>query len=429
MKKTIYALKDFLILWGSQAVSAMGTAMVNYALILWVYAQNGSATDLARMSIFALLPSIFFALPAGTLADRWNKKTVMLLADCLAALGTGTIWLLYATDALQIWHLYAVNFLLSFMTAFQNPASYVAVSLLVPKEHFARASGLQGLSESIVSIFAPALGGVLLAFYGLELVLLVDLATFAIAFFTLLLVIKLPPTPAAPDTAKESWLTTCAVGFRYLKAHKAMLQFILFFAFVAFVERFGWGMLPAYVLARSGGDQGAYALVEMVGGIGSLAAGLLVTLAKPVKKRVRMVFLCCGIAFVLGEMLLSLGRALPLWLLSVAIASFPMDILNANKSAVMRSYIPAALQGRVSSMEDAIKTVAGVLGYLGAGYLADYVLEPFMSTASPLQVVLAAVFGGGQGSGIAVMFFVAGTIGAAGCFGAMGSKRFAELEA
>ena len=154
-------LRDFLILWGSQSVSTLGTAMTNFALIVWVYGQKGTASSITLLSVCSFVPSILFCFIAGTIADRWDKKRIMLAADLVAALGTVTVLILYLSSTLQIWHLYIINFLLSFMNAFQNPASYVATSLLVPKEHYVRVSGLHAFSGSIVTILAPALGSTL----------------------------------------------------------------------------------------------------------------------------------------------------------------------------------------------------------------------------------------------------------------------------
>ncbi len=151
----IKELQSFLILWGSQAVSSFGTAMTNFALIIWAYKQQGTVSSITFLSVCSYLPSILFCFLAGTLADSWNKKKIMLTCDFIAALGTFTVFILYSTDSLRIWHLYVINFILSFMNAFQNPASYVAVSLITPKEHLIRASGMQALSNSLVTIITP----------------------------------------------------------------------------------------------------------------------------------------------------------------------------------------------------------------------------------------------------------------------------------
>ena len=191
-RHSIKQLHSFLLLWGSQTVSQLGTAMTDYAIIIWVYSQKGTASRVTLLTVCSFLPTIFLRFLAGSMVDRWSKKRIMLIADLLAACGTLAVFVLHSADVLQIWHLYVINFLLSLMNAFQEPASFVAVSMLVPKEHYARASGLQGFGGAAISILAPALGALLLAYGGLELVLIVDLATFAIAFLVLLFLIRIP---------------------------------------------------------------------------------------------------------------------------------------------------------------------------------------------------------------------------------------------
>ena len=136
MKKIsfIKELRSFMLLWSSQTVSELGTAMTNYALIIWVYGQKGTASSITLLTICSFLPTIFFRFIGGALADRWDKKRIMLLSDFIAACGTVTVFGLYSFSALRIWHLYLINVLLSFMNAFQTPASFVATSLLVPKD-------------------------------------------------------------------------------------------------------------------------------------------------------------------------------------------------------------------------------------------------------------------------------------------------------
>lgn len=147
MKQNIFkGLKSFLLLWSSQAVSALGTSMTSYALIIWTYARQGTASSVTLLSFSTFLPTIALRFVTGAIADRWNKKRIMLAADAAAACGTAVIFALYSQNALQVWHLYVTNTLLSFMDAFQSPAAHVATSLLVPREQYARVSGLQSLS-------------------------------------------------------------------------------------------------------------------------------------------------------------------------------------------------------------------------------------------------------------------------------------------
>lgn len=113
IKNKYSGLRDFFILWSSQAVSELGTAMTNFALIIWVYSQEGTAFSITFLTLCSFLPTILFRFIAGAIADRWNKKRIMLLADLMAACGTLTVLILYSLSALQVWHLYVINFLLS----------------------------------------------------------------------------------------------------------------------------------------------------------------------------------------------------------------------------------------------------------------------------------------------------------------------------
>jgi len=421
-------LRDFLILWGSQAVSTLGTAMTNFALIIWVYEQKGTASSIALLSVFSFLPSILFCFIAGTIADRWDKKRIMLTADLLAAVGTVTVLILHANSVLQIWHLYIINFLLSFMNAFQNPASYVATSLLVPKEQYVRVSGLYAFSGSIVTILAPAIASTVLAYGGLRNVLVIDLGTFAIAFLTLLFFIKIPAIKRDKEE-KEPIIKSCMAGINFLREHTTLLRIILFFAFVNFIAKMGgYGMMPAMILSRSGGDQYALGIVEAAVGIGTLVGSIMVTFVKPAKSRVRTIFIACGVSFLLGDIGQALTHSLPFWVAAAFTSNVPMAFLNANLSAVMRTNVPIDIQGRVFSARDTIQYSTIPIGLFLGGALADHVFEPLMSATSPVQSILSSLVGIGKGSGIALMFLIVGIIGTITSFMCLKNPIYKELD-
>lgn len=422
-------LGNFLILWGLQFVSTLGTAMTNFALIVWVYGQEGTASSIALLSVCSLVPSILFSFVAGAIADRWDKKLTMLVTDAFAALGTVAVLMLYLSSALQIWHLYIINFLLSFMNAFQGPASYVATSLLVPKDQYVRVSGLQAFSGSIVTILAPALGSALLAFGGLKTVLIIDLVTFSFAFSILMLFIKIPALERHAEEVKESFLKSCLAGVRFLKEHQALLRIILFFAFINFIAKMGgYGMMPALILSRTANDQVALGMVQAAVGTGMLIGSVLVTLMRPAKSRVGVIFFACGISFLLGDVGQSLAHTLPLWMIAAFASNVPMAFLNANLTAVMRSNVPIEMQGRVFSARDTIQFSTIPAGLFLGGVLADYVFEPFMNAASPIQNALSLFFGMGKGSGIAIMFFIVGIIGCVASFFCLKNPVYKALD-
>lgn len=404
-------LRSFLLLWSSQTVSELGTAMTSYALIIWIYWQKGTASSITLLTICSFLPTIFFRFIAGTLADRWNKKRIMLLTDFVAACGTITVLVLYSFSALRMWHLYVINVLLSFMNAFQNPASFVATSLLVPRKHYTRVSGLQSFSGSVVSILAPALGSCLLAFGGMTMVLVCDLVSFSVAFFVLLFFIKIPEIEHTEEKNDEPFLKSCLDGVHYLRDHAALLHITLFIAIINFLAKLGNdGMISPFVLGRTGNNQQVLGMVQSAVALGLLAGSLIVTVMKPVRNKSKVVFVTTAFIFA-GNVVQSLTLLPLVWCIAAFVSYILAVIMNANLTAIMREHIPVEMQGRVFSAKDTLQNCTIPVGLFLGGILADYVMEPFMTTDSPIQEILSRFFGSESGSGIAVMFFFVGVFG------------------
>ena len=413
MKKpnSMKEMKSFLLLWSSQAVSSLGTAMTEYALIVWIYRQEGTALSVTLLTLCSFAPTILFRFAAGAIADRWDKKRVMLAADLFAACGTFSVCLLYSFSVLRVWHLYLVNILLSFMNAFQEPAAFVATSLLVPEEQYARAGGLQGFSGAAVSILAPALGAALLSFGGLKVVLLCDLCSFLVAFIVLLFFIRIPKAEGAEKERKEPFRKTCAEGFRFLRGHTVMLRLILFMTCVNFLAKMSNdGLLSPFVLARTGDDQQALGAVQSFVALGVMAGSLVVTWMKPVKNRLKLIGVSTAFVFS-GNIFQGLSWHPVVWC-AAAFGSYAMAaVMNAHMTVFMREQVPLELQGRVFSAESTLKNCAIPFGLFLGGLLADHVFGPLMMSDSPLQRWLVPFFGEGMGAGIAVQFFVMGVLG------------------
>ncbi len=417
MKKSniMKELKSFLLLWSSQAVSSLGTAMTEYALIVWVYRQEGTALSITLLTLCSFAPTILFRFVAGAIADRWNKKHIMLAADLFAACGTFSVYLLYAFSALRVWHLYLINILLSFMNAFQEPAAFVAASLLAPKEQYTRIGGLQGFSGAAVSILAPALGASLLAFGGLKVVLICDLCSFFAAFIVLLLFIRIPKAEGTEKEQKEPFRKICAEGFRFLRSHTVLLRLILLMTCVNFLAKMSNdGLLSPFVLARTGGKQQVLGAVQSFVALGVMAGSLIAAWMKPVKNRLKLIGISTALVFS-GNIFQGLSQHPAVWC-AAAFGSYAMAaIMNAHMTALIREQVPLKMQGRVFSAESTLKNCAIPLGLYLGGLLADHVFEPLMMSDSPLQKWLAPFFGEGMGAGIAMQFFMMCVLGIALC--------------
>ena len=426
-KHSFKQLKSFLLLWGSQTVSQLGTAVTDYAVIIWVYSRKGTASSVTLLTVCTFLPTIFFRFLAGSVVDRRNKKRIMLIADLLAACGSLAVLVLHSAEVLQIWHLYIINFLLSLMNAFQEPASFVAVSMLVPEEHYARASGLQGFSGAAVSILAPALGALLLAGGGLDLVLTVDLATFAVAFLVLLFLVRIPEKEWE-KSEEESFSDTCLAGIRYLKEHTAILRMTLFLAVINFLAKLGNdGMLSPFILGRTGNNQAVLGAVESFTALGVLGGSLLATVRKPSGKRVPLIFITTGLVFS-GNVIQGLAQQPWLWC-AAAFGSYLMAaVMNVNMDTLMREKVPLEMQGRVFSAKSTLQNFTIPPALLLGGLLADTVFEPFMTAHSPAQQFLSGLFGTGKGAGIGLMFFIVGIAGMLISFTRLRKPVYRELD-
>ena len=426
--KNVPASKDFFVLWLTQSISSLGTSMTSYALILWSYRQLGTASSIAYLSAFTFLPSVFFSFITGTIADRWNKKLVMAVGDSVAALGTIAVLALHLTGRLMPWHLYLINFTLSCMNAFQNPAANVVITLLTPKKHFARANGLFAMSGSISSLITPMVATAVFAVGGLTPVLLIDLSTFAVAVSALLFLIRVPEIPRAVRK-DESFLKSCLFGVQYLMRNKAMLNMIVLFMWLNLFAHIGsMGIAPALILARTGDNEAALGVFSTAMGIGSLIGGVLMSLWRPAKSRSKTILLSCLVMSFLVDFPLAFGRTLPIWAAGALIGNIFMPILNANLTACMRVKVPVELQGRVFSARDTIQLWTMPVGLFLGGALADRVFEPLMAQTTGLRRVLAIIVGDDAGSGMALQILLTAGVTIVIATHALLSKRYRDLD-
>lgn len=151
----------FTLVWLGQVVSLLGTGMTQFAIALWAWELTGEATALALAGFFAFGPQMLFSPLAGALVDRSNRKFVMMMSDLAAGVTTIALFFLYTSGYLQIWHLFVAGTIEGTFQAFQWPAYSAAISMMIPKEQYARASGMMSLAESGSGILAPILVGML----------------------------------------------------------------------------------------------------------------------------------------------------------------------------------------------------------------------------------------------------------------------------
>ena len=411
--KKYQSLKPYLLLWSTQSLSALGSAMTGYALILWLYRQSGSALETAMLAICSYAPYVLVSIFAGALRDRWNKKRTMLVCDLLAAVGTVVVLVLLKNGQLAPWHMYVLNAINGLMNTVQQPASDVAATLLVPKKYYQKTSGLRSFSSSLNTILHPVIASALFGFFGMEAVIAVDLATFAIAFVTLLFFIPIPEISAG-DNPQEKLLTAVKSGLSWLRANQLILNLILFLAFINLVASAYNAALPAVLLSRENGGETVLGLVNAVTGGASLVGGVIATLLPPPKNRVRAICGALMLSMSTENFLLAFGRTPWVWCAGAVLGWLLIPLMNANMDVIFRTAIPVDMQGRVYACRNTLQFFTIPLGYFLGGLLVDRVFEPLLASVSS-DGLLAFLFGLGKGSGAAALFFVLGLAGVLVC--------------
>lgn len=408
MKKN---LKTYILLWGTQSLSALGSGLTGYALIVWIYQQSGSALQTALLSVCSYAPYVLMSIFAGALSDRWNKKKTMLLCDLAAALTTVAVLVLSKTDTLQVWHLYIINALNGLMNTVQQPAAEVAATMLIPEEYYQRTSGLRSFSQSLNSILTPVIATALYALAGMETVIAVDLITFAVAFFTLLLFIKISE-PERPETGKEPLLRAAGKGLSWLKENPLILKLIIFLACINLIASVYDAALPAMILSKSG--ETALGVVNTCIGIATLAGSALAALLPAPKNRVRVICAALLLAMSTENFFLAFGNSTLLWSLGAVFGWISIPFMNANMDVIFRKTIPEKMQGRVYSCRNALQFFTIPIGFFTGGIFVDKLFEPFMAKSGG-EGILPWLFGEGKGSGAAFLFFCIGIAGVAVC--------------
>ena len=417
MKYIIKELKTFFILWSTQSLSHLGSSMTSFALTLWLYEKTGSALQTAILSICSYAPYVIMSIFAGALSDRWNKKKVMLVCDTLAAGSTIIVLILLKMDMLSPWHMYLLNALNGLMNTVQQPASDVAMTLITPKKYFQRTSGLRSFSNSLVTILHPVFATMLFAFAGIEVVIFMDLITFAVAFLCLLLFVRIPEIERENKEGKEPVLKAAGEGLKYLQENRLILVLILFLAGVNLVASAFDAVLPAYVLPRTNGGDTVLGIVTSCAGVATLIGSAITTMLPAPKDRIRVIYLTMLLSLSTENFILAFARTPFWWCMAQVIGWLPVPFMNANLDVILRSTIPTEMQGRVYSCRNTLQFFTIPIGFFVGGFLVDEVCEPFMGTmiATEQVSIWTELFGSGNGSGAAMMMFILGIAGTAIC--------------
>lgn len=420
----ISEMRSFLLLWLTQTISGLGSAMTAYALVIWSYTQKGSALATALLMVCSYAPYVLFSIFAGALSDRWNKKKIMLGCDALAAFCTLAVLAMLKAGRLQIWHLYVVNAVSGLMNTVQQPASEVATTALLPPKFYQKVGGLRYLGNSLQSIMTPILATAVLGIWGMDAVITIDLVSFSIAFAVLLLCIPIPKI--ATEGKKENVLNSAAEGISWLRHHAGIFHLMLFLAGINLVASMYNAAFPAMMLSKPGAGETAMGTVNAVVGMSMLAGSMAASLLRPPKSRVKAIWFALMVSMGTENFLLAFGTNVWHWSLAAFLGWITIPWMSTNLDAVNRLNIPVEIQGRVYAARNSFQFFTIPLGYFLGGLLVDRVFEPLMAMQSEGSILITC-FGAGKGSGAACFFAALWLLGIGMCLWFRGDREIWKL--
>ncbi len=420
-------MRAFFTIWTGQLVSLIGSQLTGFALGVWVYDQTKSVLLLAITQVASQIPYVVLSPLAGVFADRWNRRTAMVVSDFGSGLAVLAAGLLYVGGHLQPWMVVLINFWMASFNTLMWPSYTAAVTLLVPKKHYGRANGLVQLGEALPQIAGPAIAGALYVAIHLGYMALIDAATYAFSVLLMLLFVRIPRPVQTEEGRKGrgSLWKEMRFGWDYIMARKGLLSLLLFF----FVSNFLSGVIQPLIVPLIVDTWNAEVLgyLMTILGVGVLA-GTLVMSAWGGGKRKMYTLLTASLMSSLFMMAVGLRASIPL----VAVAGFGImffgPLLNASSQAIWQSKVAPDVQGRVFAVRRAIAWSANIVAPLLAAPLADFVFKPGMAVGGSLAPILGPIFEVGATRGVGVMFSLSGLLSALVTIGAAFYPRIRRLE-
>ena len=347
----------------AQAVSLFGSSLVQYAIIWHITLTTSSGKMLAISTLCGFLPQLAVSVFGGVWADRFSRKSLIMLADGAVAEGMSR-----AQGYREMWLMFGVLAVRSAGTGFQTPAVQAFLPQIVPKEKLMRVGGVQSSVNSAITFLSPALGGALLSLYPLETVLLVDIVT-AIVGISLTAGIKAGEQKR--DAAVSGW-KSLQEGFAYARQNRVLRNLLAFQVLTMFLISPSAFLTPLLVERAFGGEVWRLTASEMTYSAGMVLGGALIAAWGGFSKKLRTTLLAGGIY---GLLMLGLGLS-PVFLGYLAcnlLIGATSPCYHTPMNVYLQENTAPEMQGRVFGLMQAVSSCALPLGMALFGPLADIV--------------------------------------------------------
>ena len=362
--------RDFALLWSGQSVSRLGDGVFTVTLALETLRVDRHPIALSYVLAARLLPAVLFVLLGGAIVDRVPRRLAMLGSDIARGAAAAAIAALVATGAVALAALVVMAFVFGLADALFFPASTAITPEIIPAELLVGASALSGTSTQLAQVLiGPAVGGLIVGLLGTAWGFGIDAASFAVSAACLAAMAARPK----PITRTQSPLRDIRDGFRYCRSRRWLWVSILGAALGNFVAFSPLGALvPQLVIHSLHGGGIALGLVLGAGGLGGIAASLLLGHRGTPRRMVVHLWMGWGLS---GLAVLGLGLVPDIWLAgAVAFLIYGLDAYGTVLwNPLLQRSVPAALIGRVASVDYFFGFALSPLGLVAAGALAGVI--------------------------------------------------------
>lgn len=356
----------FILLWSGEFISAIGSGLTSFGLGVYVFQQTGKASALALVTLLAFMPALLFSIPAGVLADRYDRRILMILGDGLSAVGLVFILICMLQGEAKLWQICVGVTISSVFSALLEPAYKATVTDLLTPEQYAKASGLIGVAGSAKYLISPILAGMLLTVSDIKLLLIIDIGTlFVTTMATLVVRREIVSRPAQRTT---SFFSELKEGWSAVSQNRGMLVLVMMGAVITLFLGFMQTLFAPILLAFS--DSAVLGITETVCASGMLVSSVLIgmfSIKKGYAKTLSASLFFAGIfmaVFGLYENVLIIG-------ISGFLFFAMLPYANASLDYMLRTNLKNELQGRAWGVIGVISQIGYVAAYALSGVLAD----------------------------------------------------------
>jgi DHA3 family macrolide efflux protein-like MFS transporter len=388
--------KSYMFFWSGQLFSLLGSMVVFFAINFWIAFIYNDPIISAFASFLGVLMMTICMPFAGVLADRVNRKILIIVADALQAYFTIILIIIFSFGIANIWIVYIFISLRSMFQAFQLPTVNAIIPTMVPKDKLSRINGVNFLFTGVVQLLAPVIGALMLLFFSVNMIFWVDIITFFIALIPLLL-ISIPSVRqinhSVQKKEKSSFLRDFRLGLKTLKIIPGLVVIIILSMLLNFLIQPINSLMSLFIIDVHGGGPGQLALVEITFTGGMIIGAIITSIKKNWNNKIRVIFISIVIAF-LGYMIFAIAPIGNYYIMGLggAILGFNLPIINALYQTFIQTTVPLDKLGRVTSIDNTLSSAISPVGSLAAGPIAALIGIPSVFFFSGFLGVACTIF-------------------------------------